>query len=90
MFILNPNGKNSSKNFGRVKRKFFSDGDSPLRIASSRARERERGIWAVWPSGLRRRIQAPFRKGEGSNPSTVKNTRRFFLLSLTVSVYVGS
>ena len=31
----------------------------------------EMNLQAVWPSGLRRRIQAPFRKGEGSNPSTV-------------------
>jgi hypothetical protein len=26
---------------------------------------------AAWPSGLRRGIQAPIRKGEGSNPSAV-------------------
>ena len=25
----------------------------------------------VWPSGLRRRRKAPFRKGEGSNPTAV-------------------
>ena len=37
---------------------------------------------AVWPSGLRRRIQAPFRKGEGSNPSTVRKTHGVFFCSL--------
>ena len=25
----------------------------------------------VWPSGLRRRLKAPFRKGVGSNPTAV-------------------
>ena len=29
------------------------------------------GIQAVWPSGLRRQLQALVRKGEGSNPSAV-------------------
>ena len=28
-------------------------------------------IWTVWPSGLRRWLKAPFRKGVGSNPTAV-------------------
>ena len=43
----------------------------------------EMNLQAVWPSGLRRRIQAPFRKGEGSNPSTVNNCF-FFAPSLSL------
>ena len=27
--------------------------------------------WTVWPSGLRRWLQAPVRKGVGSNPTAV-------------------
>ena len=34
-----------------------------------------RTIWpmprTIWPSGLRRWLKAPFRKGEGSNPTVV-------------------
>ena len=29
------------------------------------------GAWTVWPSGLRRWLQAPVRKGVGSNPTAV-------------------
>ena len=29
-------------------------------------------IMTVWPSGLRRWLKAPFRKGVGSNPTAVK------------------
>ena len=36
---------------------------------------------AAWPSGLRRGIQAPIRKGEGSNPSGVK-FHSFFVVVL--------
>ena len=31
-----------------------------------------RGIKTVWPSGLRRWLQAAVRKGVGSNPTAVK------------------
>ena len=81
MFILNPNGKNSSKNFGRVKRKFFSDGDSPLRIASSRARERERnlGSLAEWSKA---KDSGSFPKGRGfKSLNCQKHTAFFFALS---------
>jgi hypothetical protein len=27
--------------------------------------------WTLWPSGLRRWLKAPFRKGVGSNPTGV-------------------
>ena len=27
--------------------------------------------WTLWPSGLRRWLKAPFRKGVGSNPTVV-------------------
>ena len=32
----------------------------------------------VWPSGLRRWLQAPVRKGVGSNPTAVKRRRDFW------------
>ena len=32
---------------------------------------RVRSAWTVWPSGLRRWLKAPFRKGVGSNPTAV-------------------
>jgi hypothetical protein len=37
---------------------------------------------AAWPSGLRRGIQAPIRKGEGSNPSAVIKIHSFFCACL--------
>ena len=32
---------------------------------------RSLAAWTVWPSGLRRWLQAPVRKGVGSNPTAV-------------------
>ena len=41
---------------------------SPVRYAATQFRR----IKTVWPSGLRRWLQAPVRKGVGSNPTAVK------------------
>ena len=38
---------------------------------AGRQRESCKTSRAVWPSGLRRRLKAPFRKGVGSNPTAV-------------------
>ena len=35
--------------------------------------------WTVWPSGLRRWLQAPVRKGVGSKPTAVISERATFL-----------
>ena len=39
--------------------------------AAVRENDREAPIKTVWPSGLRRWLQAPVRKGVGSNPTAV-------------------
>ena len=31
----------------------------------------QNATWTLWPSGLRRWLKAPFRKGVGSNPTGV-------------------
>ena len=33
--------------------------------------QNDAGVKTVWPSGLRRWLKAPFRKGVGSNPTAV-------------------
>ena len=33
--------------------------------------QNDQGVKTVWPSGLRRWLKAPFRKGVGSNPTAV-------------------
>ena len=47
--------------------------------ASPAARRNTRGrpwtAWTLWPSGLRRWLKAPFRKGVGSNPTGVILTK---------------
>ena len=48
----------------------------PLRIISKRDLESffffsDETAWTLWPSGLRRWLKAPFRKGEVSNPAAV-------------------
>ena len=39
--------------------------------AAVRENDREAPIKTVWPSGLRRWLQAPVREGVGSNPTAV-------------------
>ena len=36
-------------------------------------------VGTVWPSGLRRWLKAPFRKGVGSNPTAVNYTKKYLL-----------
>ena len=43
--------------------------------AAVRENDREAPIKTVWPSGLRRWLQAPVRKGVGSNPTAVSIVR---------------
>ena len=46
--------------------------------------------WTVWPSGLRRWLKAPFRKGVGSNPTTVTPTHHTPTHQTDVQVVVPS
>ena len=42
----------------------------------------------VWPSGLRRWLQAPVRKGVGPNPTAVTRGIRELVESLNVNVFM--
>ena len=67
-FLLNPN-RIVKKTQGRL----FSE--------EWKGKKNTRFKRAAWPSGLRRGIQAPIRKGEGSNPSAVKKKNIQFVSS---------
>lgn len=74
--VLNPNRIDKEEGGGGDSLFFslFSDEDERKRNATQNAR-------AAWPSGLRRGIQAPIRKGEGSNPSAVITIHSFLCVS---------
>ena len=57
----------------------FGDGVKEKSLSGNDIAKKALAIMAVWPSVLRRCLKAPFRKGVGSNPTTVT----FFFACLT-------
>ena len=49
------------------------------------------GTTTVWPSGLRRWLQAPVRKGVGSNPTAVmfNITKNMLLVCMDATTYIN-